>query len=202
MLPDGHADLLVYDADRVEVVGLHDRVDLPFLPAGTRVRGIRLRPEAVAAAFGTTGASLRNLTLPGEDVFGSRRSRGLLDAQRVDRWLREVAPDARGAAAVRLLATRTVLDSADLLGVSGRQLRRIMLEATGLTPKTYQRVRRLQRFLALVPRASGLADAAAEAGYSDQAHMTREVKALTGQTPVPLLRAFSTPDPERPEDVT
>ena len=50
----------------------HDVVSLPHLPAGTRIRGVRLRPEAVAEAFGVPATSLRNLTLAAEDVFGQR----------------------------------------------------------------------------------------------------------------------------------
>jgi AraC-like DNA-binding protein len=191
VLPDGHADLLRYESGRVEVVGLHDRVDLPFLPTGTRVRGIRLRPEAVAAAFGAPGTSLRNLSIPAADVFGSRNSSRLLDDRQVDRWLRGVVPDPRCAAAVQLLTTRSVLDTAELLGITDRQLRRIMLDTTGLTPKTYQRVQRLQRFLALVPHTRGLAEASAEAGYADQAHLTREVNALAGLTPARLVASQS-----------
>ena len=33
ILPDGHADLIINDTGRVEVVGLHDLVALPALPA-------------------------------------------------------------------------------------------------------------------------------------------------------------------------
>lgn len=202
VLPDGHADLLIYESERVEVVGLHDRVDLPYLAAGTRVRGIRLRPEAVAAAFRTPGASLRNLSIPGDDVFGARNCSRLLDDRQLDRWLRGIAPDRRSATAVKLLTRRSVRDTADLIGITDRQLRRIMLDTTGLTPKTYQRVQRLQRFLALAPDTRGLADAAAEAGYADQAHLTREVNALAGLTPARLL-AWQAPtlDVDRPEQV-
>jgi AraC-like DNA-binding protein len=51
-------------------------------------------------------------------------------------------------------------------------------------------VLRLQGLLALVgtdrgPR--GLAQLAAEAGYADQPHMTREMRALTGLAPAALL---------------
>jgi AraC-like DNA-binding protein len=47
---------------------------------------------------------------------------------------------------------------------------------------------RLQRLLALAGhRRQGLALLAAEAGYADQAHMSREVRALTGQNPAALL---------------
>jgi AraC-like DNA-binding protein len=188
VIPDGYADLLVYDTGQVEVTGLHDRVDLPVLPAGTRIRGIRFRPEAVAAAFRTTGASLRNLTIPADDVFGTARAARLHDHRELDRWLRSLDPDPRTTAAVRLLAAHSVVETADQLGITDRQLRRVMVDITGLAPKAYQRVLRLQRFIAVARHATGLAAAAAEAGYSDQAHLTRDARTLTGLTPARLLQ--------------
>lgn len=71
VLPDGHADVIIHADGRVDVVGLHDRVDLPRLPGGTAIEGIRLRPHAVAAAFGVSASSLRNRTVPLEDIVGS-----------------------------------------------------------------------------------------------------------------------------------
>ena len=42
-------------------------------------------------------------------------------------------------------------------------------------------------FLAAAERGQGLAAAGADAGYADQAHLTRDVRALTGVTPKRLL---------------
>ena len=188
VLPDGHADLLIYESDVVQVVGLQDRVALPVLPKGTHIRGVRLRPEAVAAAFEVTASALRNLTVDGTDVFGSRRARRLADPRALDAWLRSIEPDRRTALATRLLASHSVLDTADMLGITARQLRRSLLTNLGLAPRTYQRVLRLQRFLAGAEEGRlGLATAAAAAGYADQPHLTRDVQALTGLTPARLL---------------
>lgn len=63
----------------------------------------------------------------------------------------------------------------------------------GLSPKVFQRVLRMQRFLAATERLDGLANAAAEAGYSDQPHMTREVRSLAGLSPTRLLRERGQP---------
>jgi AraC-like DNA-binding protein len=187
VLPDGHADLLTYETGRVAVVGLQDGVATPELPRGTHIRGIRLRPEAVAPAFRVPAASLRNLTVAAEDVLGSRPSRQLLDARGVDRWIRSVEPDPRTAAAVRLLPSRTVQAVADELGITARHLRRLLLDEVGLGPKAYQRVLRLQRFLRAVEADADIATAAALAGYADQPHLTRDSRALAGQTPARLL---------------
>ena len=71
------------------------------------------------------------------------------------------------------------------LGLSERQLLRRFDDAVGYGPKVLARVLRLQRLLALPPGA-GLAEAALEAGYADQAHMSAEVRRLTGLTPAEL----------------
>jgi AraC-like DNA-binding protein len=188
VVPDGHADLLLHDSGVIEIVGLADHVAVPLLPRGTRIRGIRLRPEAVAAALATNGSELVNLTVDAEDVLGARRVRELVDDRALDAWLRSIQPDGRTASAVRLLATHPVTDTADELGISVRHLRRVLTATIGLTPKSFQRVLRLQRFLASAERSrTGLAAAAADAGYADQPHLTREVVALTGTTPARLL---------------
>ena len=73
--------------------------------------------------------------------------------------------------------------------MSERHLRRLVADHTGLEPRTLPRVARFQRFLALSDRAAepSLAALAVRAGYADQAHLTREVRALSGLTPAALL---------------
>ena len=85
------------------------------------------------------------------------------------------------AAAAR--AGRPVGPTADALGLSARQLQRRCRISFGYGPKMLVRILRLQRALALAWRGHAFADVSATAGYADQAHLSREVKALAG---VPL----------------
>jgi AraC-like DNA-binding protein len=186
VLPDGHADVLFYDSGRIEIVGLHDEVALPVLPAGTCLRGIRFRPAAVAASFKTPASGLRNRSLPADNVLGSRHVCRLRDRVGVDAWIRSIEPSLRTSAALDLLATRPVDEVAAELAVTGRHLRRIVLAEVGLTPKMYQQVVRLQRFVRAVDAGAPLAVAAAKAGYADQPHMTRDVRRFSGLTPADL----------------
>lgn len=55
-----------------------------------------------------------------------------------------------------------------------------MLDDIGLAPKTFQRVQRLHRFVRLTDQGASLAAGAALAGYSDQAHASREVLRMDG----------------------
>jgi methylphosphotriester-DNA--protein-cysteine methyltransferase len=179
----------------VHLVGVYDHVDLPVLPRGTVIRGIRLRPEAVAPAFRVDASELRNLTVPGDDLIGARATRRLHDDQALDAWVRSIEPDRRTAAAIELLQSESIEHVATRLGISTRQLHRSIEANVGLTPKTLQRVMRLQRFLGHAERHRGLAAAAAEAGYADQSHLTREVRALSGLTPARLLTERAVPTP-------
>ena len=188
VLPDGHADLIIYDTGRIEVVGLHDQVALPVLPAGTRLRGIRFRPAAVAAAFRTPASLLRNRTVPADAVLSSRMARRLIDADAIDTWIRSIEPDPRTCAAVNLLTGHSVDEVASALDISGRHLRRLVLADVGLPPKVYQQVVRLQRFVRAVDAGSQLAAAAAAAGYADQPHLTRDVRRFCGVAPARLVR--------------
>jgi AraC-like DNA-binding protein len=79
------------------------------------------------------------------------------------------------------------------LNISTSQLRRRFLHSVGTTPKVLQRTLRFQGFLALAQAGrltvDGMAALALEAGYADQAHLSRECLRLTGQTPTEFLRA-------------
>ncbi|MDE3075609.1 MAG: helix-turn-helix domain-containing protein [Chloroflexota bacterium] len=187
VLPDGHADVLLYGSGEVEFVGVYDHVALPPLPRGTVIRGIRLRPQAVAAAFRLKAEELRNLTVPGQDVIGTWRTRQLRDDAVIDAWIRSIEPDRRTSMAIELLQSETVESAARQVGLSARQLQRTIVTNVGLTPKTLQRVMRLQRFLQYAERRAELAAASADAGYADQSHLTREVQALSGLTPARLM---------------
>lgn len=188
VLPDGHADLIMYDTGRIEVVGLHDQAVLPVLAAGIHLRGIRFRPAAVAAAFRTPASLLRNRTLPADTVLSSRMTRSLKDTNAIDTWIRSIKPNPRSCAAVRLLTCRSVGEVASALDISGRHLRRLVLADVGLPPKVYQQVVRLQRFVRAIDAGAQLAGAAAAAGYADQPHLTREVRRFCRIAPARLAR--------------
>jgi AraC-like DNA-binding protein len=83
------------------------------------------------------------------------------------------------------------------LGVSERQLRRRFADAVGYGPKTLARILRFQRFLTLAGDGGELARLALQAGYADQAHLTRETRRLAGRTPLDLLVSRAPPAGER-----
>ncbi len=67
------------------------------------------------------------------------------------------------------------------LAISERQLRRRFERTIGLRPWSYARIARVQRAVRLALQNGWTWTAVAyEAGFSDQAHLAREVRALTG----------------------
>lgn len=83
---------------------------------------------------------------------------------------------------------RTILRAEDLAAASGlglRSLQRLVREQLGLTPKWLIRRYRMQEAAALLagPTPPPLAELAASVGFSDQAHLSREFRAVIGETP-------------------
>jgi transcriptional regulator GlxA family with amidase domain len=112
-----------------------------------------------------------------------------------------VAPDPLVRAAVLDVVARPrtrVAALGERLGISERQLRRRFETAVGYPPKTLARVLRLQRFLGLAGRdGADIARLAAEAGYADQPHLTRDCAELAGLPPAALLASGAGPAGER-----
>lgn len=74
-----------------------------------------------------------------------------------------------------------------------KQYERIFRQQVGMSPKEYARVVRFQKVLWMLQ--NGLHDfigISVECGYSDQSHLIREFKAMSGHTPKSLLN-YSTP---------
>jgi AraC-like DNA-binding protein len=82
-------------------------------------------------------------------------------------------------------------------GYSHRRFIALFREETGLTPKLFCRLRRFQAIMqqfALDPAAPWSA-LAFDAGYSDQAHFTRDFREFAGVTPEVYRRSFSSLSP-------
>ncbi len=78
------------------------------------------------------------------------------------------------------------LDGRDEL--STRSTQRRFLRATGLTRGAHRQIVRARYVTQLLQSGAAIADAAHDAGYFDQAHLTRSVKWLIGQTPGQIAR--------------
>lgn len=72
----------------------------------------------------------------------------------------------------------------DIAGLDRWTLARDFRAAYGTSPRSFRTMRQLDRARGLIMRGNSLAEAAVEAGFSDQSHMTRMFKRAYGLTPV------------------
>lgn len=72
---------------------------------------------------------------------------------------------------------------------SVRSTQRHFLRATGLTRSTIRQIERARHATNLLKAGVSIVHTVHEAGYYDQAHLTRSLKYLIGQTPAQILRA-------------
>ena len=206
VLPDACTDL-IWQSDVGAYVAGPDTGPVPApLPPGAVLIGARFRPGAGGVALGVPLSELLDQRVDVADlpaVPGRRLPGSLAPAEAMRRvagiaaeLVTEHPPDRLVLGAARRLGRPG--EPADLvaasLGVSERQLRRRCQAAAGYGPRMMARVLRFRRFLSRLDAggvAGGVADLAslaAEVGYADQAHLTRESSRLGGLTPAALAR--------------
>ena len=167
-----------------DAVGL---ATLPDLCADDLAGGI----TPLSEAFGAAGAQLAACVFAAADAAER--------AALVDEFLAEravpVPPDQADARSLTAFVQAhagqvTVAELCAYAKLSPRRLLRLFRRAVGLSPKRYARIVRLQAALltlrdrsAAPSPAPRLTDIAYGAGYADQAHFTREFRALTGLPP-------------------
>ncbi|MDD7973618.1 AraC family transcriptional regulator [Roseinatronobacter sp. HJB301] len=176
---------------------------------GMGFAGIRLRPGFFQCILGFKPISLREQTLV-DDVaisacpplatlcaetdtpealhdrlIGFVRSRVGQDHAPLSRQTRRIL-SAFHASSGRL----PVQDIARMHGLSARTVQRIVLDATGLPPKSYARILQFHRAMRLLrDHRLSPSEAAVEAGYADQAHMTHALRRFGGLSPARLADA-------------
>ncbi|MFJ6532036.1 helix-turn-helix domain-containing protein [Microbacterium sp. NPDC091662] len=197
---------LVVDADAVTLSGATTRLSHRDLRGSGWAVGALLRPAAVAALIDEPGSLVDDERVldEGADVAHLRRSVAVAmgsgeghrprAVEAFSRWLGQrvgpVGDPARQAnAAVEVLmgdgAALTPEEAATRLAVSVRTLQRMTHRHVGLSPGAMIRRRRLQEAAQRVREEPGadLASIAAELGYADHAHLTRDFQAVLGVAP-------------------
>ena len=175
ILPDACVDIVSVNG-KLHVAGPATRAHMATARGTTF--GVRFRIGAAGAALGLPAAELLDLSVPLEDVW--RDAPQVADVHELAAAVLRKGGEADPL--VRAAATGTPRAA---IGIGDRQLRRRFLDAVGYGPKTLERVLRFQRFLML--EGDDLARLALEAGYADQAHLTRECTRLAGLPPAALL---------------
>jgi AraC-like DNA-binding protein len=192
---------------------------------GPRTTSAVVTPPAAAAGFALSGAGLGAILGPDAGALVD-------DVVELDQLHPRVAiritdpDDGRITAALRGIATellsRFLIDcrivsaesairsgwrasqAAASAGMDRRRFVPLFRQTVGMSPKRYERLIRFQsavRYLRTAPQRS-IADIAAALGYADQAHLTREVRAFGGVTPVEIQRSGAGPMNHMPLDLT
>ena len=81
-----------------------------------------------------------------------------------------------------------IQNMAHSLQVSRRQLQRLFQNHFGYSPRFYSKVMRFNQLVQSLHPTKPLLETALEKGYFDQAHMSREIKQLSGLTPRQLIQ--------------
>jgi AraC-like DNA-binding protein len=209
IVPDACVDIVLdLDTGESHLCGV---IETPFEAIherATRLVGATLWPGAASSLLDVSVSELRRSWQPLAEVIGPV-ARAIVQRVRAASSLAEQIAVLETFLMARLgrseprveRALRAVWEangdiSVDAMGrVSGastRNLSRLFHEAVGMAPKRFTRIVRAQAALRRLAEAPppDLNELAAELGYADQAHMTREVRWASGVTPKALADSF------------
>lgn len=179
--------------------GAQDRAVLRDTSRASLVVGAHFKPSGLAAFWREPAHAFAGLTLSLDDLwprFGDELREqigaGAPPEQRLDQLERALLRRLRVDAAPDPLtrwATRQLADGAavgDVQRASGFAAATFIARyraACGLAPKRHAAVMRFQALLRATPSQASWAALAADAGYADQAHMSRQFTEFAGMTP-------------------
>ena len=210
VLPDGRCDVILrFETDgqrtlgdiSIQIAGPATIYHNVSMKRGIAYIGARLRPGLASAMLGLDLSTLTNQGLSGQTVMRVVPDLAALCrpcnqiAHLVDRMSDWVDERSKAVSApARLLemidtihvcgGRLSVCNLANTQSVAIRTLRRDFKAGTGISPKQYSDIVRFHRALRLLCNDHlDAASVAAEAGYADQAHMTRNFRKFGGFTP-------------------
>ena len=204
VVPDGCLDLLLRWQDSriasVHVVGPMTRPQQVPLLAGQFVSGIRFQPGRFRAALDVPIPDLMDREAP-LTRFSTPPARALEEIFRAGGRGSALTVFDNCLVGLESLLTETAattpVDSALATMrafLSERQFRRVCVRETGLSPKSLERILRFRKVWTSLhdsPHTVGpMSDLAHAFGYSDQAHLIREFREFSGETPGSCLRSL------------
>ena len=139
---------------------------MPHFPVGDLVNGDLDLPDASGKAFWLNGSTWQFPNYENADTFVQRLVRDhLLVCDPI------IEPVLRG----------------ELQELSPRSIQRRFVQATGLTQGSIRKIERARQATMLLQQGVSILDTVEQAGYSDQAHLTRALKYLMGKTPTQII---------------
>ncbi|HVW43033.1 MAG TPA: helix-turn-helix domain-containing protein [Amycolatopsis sp.] len=190
---------LTFSDRAATVTGVSSGFTIKVLEGERGVFGVAFRPGCFRPWLGRSVSTITDRSVDAREIFGAVPTEP--DHAAVERFLRArlPAPDAPAFEAAEMVSTiagTPELTRADAVarlgGMSVRQLQRLFAEYVGIGPKWVIRRYRLREVTARLE--SGVvidwATLAADLGYADQAHFTRDFKAMFGESPTAYARRY------------
>ncbi|MCC9308418.1 helix-turn-helix domain-containing protein [Kitasatospora sp. RB6PN24] len=195
---------LVFEAPAGRLYGVQRGLFVRRLTGSGQVLGVKFRPGAARPLLGFPVADLADRAVPLAELFGPAAagvtSRVLAAgdvpamAEQAERFLRDLLPEPDPVAEQVAAIVGRITDSPALfrvdqlaaeLGLSVRSVQRLFAEYVGAAPKWVLRRARLHEAATRAEQGTGVdwAALAAELGYADQAHLTRDFTAAVGVSP-------------------
>ncbi len=200
---------LVFEADDARIAGVHTGRFTAKLEDTGWTFGVKFRPGAFRPYFGRSVASLRDRSVPIDEVFGA-------EGAALAREVSDLGGDAEKAAAVErflierrmpadpmvervgnivdeIAENREIVSVEQLVerwGLSKRGLQQLFSSYVGVGPKWVINRYRLHEALERLQEGAHInfAELAMELGYFDQAHFIRDFRTLVGCTPAVYTR--------------
>ncbi|HEV7441200.1 MAG TPA: helix-turn-helix domain-containing protein [Steroidobacteraceae bacterium] len=207
---------LVFDAGKTTIHGVMRRTFEYRLTGAARVLGVRFRPGGFRGLLGAPVSTITDREISLEKIFNINpaEAEAALFRSPDDAGMVAVAEAiVRGSSSLcladpnvevvhgiveRIASDRTINKVEDLAPSTGlgiRALQRLFREYVGISPKWVIRRARLHDAAARLADAGhvNLTRLAHELGYSDQAHFTRDFKAVVGRSPSDYHRSARKP---------
>jgi AraC-like DNA-binding protein len=197
--PDGSIDLIVRiregEIADAFVHGASLRAHTAIVDSADSMVGIRFRPGIGASLLRVRASELTGGRVSIDELTGRKLEGRATIESATERLLRlavELHDRAAAPAPVVLEAVQAIERSSGAIRIAAlarsrrvaeRTLHRKFLDAVGLGPKELARVVRARAAKERIRRGGSLAAIAVELGFSDQAHLTRELVDLLGERP-------------------
>jgi len=197
---------VVFESEKASIVGVVRAKFVRKLEGRGEVFGIKFRPGMFQPLIEGSVDALTDQTIPLTTELGQARLKDEIRSTRSmekragfaeQALLRALPPEPPPAALLardlvdRIRAdssVRTVATIASASSMTERSLQRLFRQFVGVSPKWVVRRFRLQEAAELLATSTEtVASVAASLGYFDQAHFTRDFKAVVGQTPIEFL---------------
>ena len=211
LVPDACLDLVWLSTAELWLCGPETSAWTFQLSPGVESVGVRFRPGIAPPLWGFDASTILNRRISWRDVVGGAASSDLLEAiaRAPDDHRRITAIENTVATRLMVAGPRAFDDVADavlqrlaadpraragdiaaMCGLAPRQLLRRCQTAFGYGVSTLARIVRFHRFWSIVelsPPGRSFAALAQDAGYSDQAHLVHDCRAITGLAPRQFL---------------